>query len=119
MSLFAVMVLAGCSTIHTYVEDFPQDLPIEYKVMEPGEVAAHCWQYLTTIQKLLLAIPLACAEIDLDAHRCTIIHYRDVAEWVMEHEEQHCRGGDHDGLLQAHFDEWLAERRQRVAVDDI
>lgn len=110
LALIVALVLAGCSSIDKKVEGFPQDLKIEYKVVTPGEVFSHCWQYLTTLQKVLLSIPLACAEIDLDTRTCTIIHHENTGEWVMEHEVGHCRGGDHDGILQAYFDEWKAKK---------
>ena len=110
MKYLLILLLAGCTTIHTYVPGWPQNVAVIHRVVEPGEVMDACYKYLTTLDKLMLAFPLACAEIDLDKNTCTITRQQDASAFVIAHEEEHCKGGDHDDILQNYFNEWTAAK---------
>jgi hypothetical protein len=71
-------------------------------------VQYHCWPGLPLWQKLMVAIPLQCVEINLDDRSCVYyVMYGD----PIEHEHDHCLyGADHNGILQAYFDKWKAAK---------
>ena len=57
--------------------------------------------------KLIGSLAMACAEVNFTAGTCDIYHMENTLKSVMWHEEAHCRGEDHDGILQAYFDKHL------------
>lgn len=112
-ALGLVLLLVGCSSIHTQVAGWPQDMKVTHHIVEYREVFDTCYKYLTTLDKLLLSVPLACAEIDLDNNTCDITRTKNTFQFVIDHEEAHCKGGDHDGILQALFAEWKSSQQSR------
>lgn len=107
---YLILLLTGCTTIHTYVPDWPQNVKVNHSIVEYSQVFDTCYKYLTTFDKLMLAFPLACAEIDLDKNTCTITRTEDAFKFVVEHEEEHCKGGDHDGILQEYYNNWKGNK---------
>lgn len=109
-TILLALLLSGCSTIHTYVDGWPQDMKVTHRYVSFGDVMDTCYKYLTTLDKLMLGVPLACAEIDLGKNTCDITMMETPGEYILEHEEAHCKGGDHDGILQGLFDNWKTSR---------
>jgi hypothetical protein len=107
--VFAVTVLVsavviGCTTIDAQVEGFPQDLEVRvHKNVGLFAVTKKCWEHLPTWRKLLGSVCTQVAWIDLNSRTCDI--YTTAGD-ATEHEVAHCRGGDHDGQLQAFFDQY-------------
>lgn len=99
-TLFAIIaLLPACTTIHEYVEDWPK-LDTQVHVVPAGEIFARCYQYAPVWQKLLGGVPLACAEIFFSKGECHVWVAENTTPETLEHEVEHCRGGDHDSLLQ-------------------
>ena len=101
LSVIAVCAIVGCTTITQQVEGFPQDLEITVHEDAPySTIFAKCYPSIPLWQKLIGSVPIRCAWIDLHARTCTIYGK------ASKHELAHCKGGDHDGLLQAYFDQY-------------
>lgn len=101
----ACLLVVGCTTIDRQIDGWPQ-LTIRKHEMTFFGVQGKCWRHMPTAYKLLGGVALACAEVNLDAGTCDIYHLRNPSKVDMEHEESHCNGGDHDGILQKYFDGW-------------
>ena len=103
-------VLFACLPITSKVEGWPQDLTIRvHKNVGFVEVQEKCYPSIPLPCKLMGGFALQCAVIDLDRKTCDI--YTILGE-ASEHELSHCRGDDHDGMLQAYFDRWKCAHGQ-------
>lgn len=99
LALAAIAIaLQGCATVyeHNAAKDWPK-LTIRDNVVSGVEVIRHCYQYVPTWAKVLGTIPMACAEINFHTRTCDIWRARDASEDIIEHEQIHCRGGEHPG----------------------
>ncbi len=103
-ALTLAAMLFSCLPITTKVEGWPQDLTIRvHKNVGFVEVQEKCYPSIPLPCKLMGGFAFQCAVIDLDQKTCDIYTIWGEAS---EHELSHCRGGDHDGILQAYFDRW-------------
>lgn len=78
----------------------PQDWPklqVLIREVSDGEVLTRCFKYVSPLGKVLLSVPMACAEVSFLTKTCVIYITKDAAPEVLEHEMDHCRGGDHPG----------------------
>ena len=106
--------LFSCLPITTKVEGWPQDLTIRvHKNVGFNEVQEKCYASIPIACKLMGGIAIQCAVIDLDRKTCDIYTIWGEAS---EHELAHCRGGDHDGLLQDYFNRWKCAHFQPAAL---
>ena len=101
-----LLMMGGCTTIDRQIAGWPQNIRITRHEMTFFEVQGKCWQHMPMAFRLMGGVALACAEVNLDAGTCDIYHMRNPSKADMEHEESHCNGGDHDGILQEYFDRW-------------
>lgn len=99
------MFLSSCTTIHTYVPNFPVLKVTEHEV-PVSTMLAKCYPGVPTWLKLLGAFPLGCASIDFNQGTCDIYVSSISPQSVLEHERAHCRGGDHFGELQRMLDRY-------------
>ena len=92
-ALLVPLFLAACATIdHQRVEGWPQLEVVEHRV-PAEEMMQRCRKYAG-----FGAIPLACAEFNLEARRCDIWLSKGFApQTIVEHERLHCAGYDHVG----------------------
>lgn len=82
----------------------PADWPTLAVSRHYGKVSEHCAQ---------LGIgTLACAVVDFDNNTCDIYWPSSPPEWMIRHEEAHCKGYDHygDSIMR---DAW-AQHRQKL-----
>lgn len=89
-----LMLLGGCASIdeHERVAGWPE-LEIHEHRVEGREMLERCRKYVG-----FGAVPLACAEFNLQARRCDIWLNRAFApKTIVEHERMHCHGYDHVG----------------------
>jgi hypothetical protein len=115
LAAFALVtaLLYSCLPITTRVEGWPQDLSIRvHKNVGFVEVQEKCYPSVPLHCKLMGGFAFQCAVIDLDQKTCDIYTIWGEAS---EHELSHCRGGDHDGLLQAYFDRWKCAHGKQPA----
>lgn len=94
-----VVALSGCATLideHTAPRDWPT-LTVKDNVVSGFEVIGRCYKYQQTYMKLLGSIPFACAEINFAELTCNIYRAYDASPEILEHEQIHCRGGQHPG----------------------
>lgn len=112
--LFSAILLGGCSSleydpnkpyvagIHKYIDDFPELIVIK-NVVNQDEIEKICItkQNLSYSQEIV-----ACASISFEKKTCTIYLPKRYRQWMLDHEQAHCRGGDHDGVLEESFDRW-------------
>lgn len=113
--LIALALLSACTTIDRQVAAFPQDLKVTvhenagFIATQRGCLADLPWYWYPA-----LPIAVQCGTIDLSKHRCDIFTIRGAAT---KHELDHCKGGDHDGLLQDYFDRWMIEIDREIAAN--
>ena len=106
--LLSVFLLSGCTTMlpEKPVEGWPKD--IEIRLHEGAglyTVQSECWGSLPWYWKAAGSFAWQCATVNLPMRTCDIYTVMGKAS---EHEYGHCRGMDHDGLLQDYFDRWAA-----------
>lgn len=108
-TLIALLVstLTGCTSIHTYVDGWPE-LKTVVHVVPDGQVYPSCSSLLSWWQKAIITLPLACSKISLDKGTCDIYVGETSTESTLQHELEHCKGGDHGDILQKGFDKWRA-----------
>lgn len=105
-ALLAALMLQGCATVNTdQVKDWPK-LEIRHHTLSFFEIQGKCWKHMPFYYKILGSFAFGCAEVDLDKKTCDIYLMKDALPEHREHEEEHCRGEDHDGMLQSYFDGW-------------
>ena len=105
----AILLLSACSTINqdAYVVGWPE-MQITRHESYLGEINYQCWGYLPLWQKLMGAVSFGCTVYDLDKKTCDIYTAPGSSQNIIDHEEAHCKGGDHNGGdLQEVFDHWL------------
>jgi uncharacterized protein YceK len=106
----AALLLSGCSSIHTYVQDWPE-LKTRIHTIPDGDIYATCSKDLSWVTKyVLVALPLACAHINLPRKTCDIYVTETTTGPSLDHELAHCKGGDHGGISQAFFDRWKSKQ---------
>lgn len=105
--LLVCLLSVSCSTIDKQVEGWPTEMHIVKHELSFLDIQAKCWGYLPLGYKVLGGVAMACAEVNLDTRTCDIYHMQNPSRYNMEHEINHCNGGDHDGILQRYFDSWM------------
>jgi len=113
--ILTLTALNGCAPITTQVAGWPQDLMIRAHY-DVGfiKVQEKCYPSIPLPYKLMGGIALECAVIDLAHKSCDIY---TIAGEASEHELSHCRGGDHDGLLQDYFNRWKRAHEKQIAPE--
>lgn len=86
------------------IEGWPE-LKVSRHKVGLGEIQELCGKHLTAMQFLISPIQVACAVVYFAKKLCDIYYIADV---FLPHEEDHCRGKDHNGVLQEAFDRWKA-----------
>lgn len=101
---FVAALLGGCSSIETRIEDFPE-LAVSYHEVSHEEIVRRCHAGMPPWMKALGGIPMACAEINFRTKTCSI-YWTAAFAGEKKHEEEHCRGGDHDGMLKKKWENY-------------
>jgi hypothetical protein len=92
-------LLAGCAMFVTHENAAPDwpTLEVRHHKVSGFEVIWRCYNYQSWAMRLSGGIPMACAEINFAARTCDIYAAHDADAGIIEHEETHCRGGQHPG----------------------
>jgi hypothetical protein len=102
-----IALLSGCMPIHHQVRGWPQDLRVTVHTIPEEQIAGRCFVAPENpLDVLLLQLPIACAWMDLNRHTCDVYVTPTTPRSTLEHELEHCRGGDHGGRLQRYYDAW-------------
>jgi hypothetical protein len=109
MAVLLAAALAGCTTMTSKVENFPE-LRTTVRTVPDGNAAEICGTRMLGPVFGPLALVISCATIDLDKGTCEVILPEHAADGTLEHELDHCRGEWHGPGLQAYYDDW--KRRQ-------
>ena len=109
---FFVLILSGCSTLDKKVDGWPQDMKITvHKDAGFWGVQVKCWPDLPWYYKVAGSVAIQCTQVSLPFNTCDIYTWGQDAS---QHEIDHCKGYDHDGIYQKYFDKWV-----RVIEDEI
>jgi hypothetical protein len=113
--LLIAALIGGCTTIDRQVVGWPQDMKITTHE-DAGFVAVQreCFRDMPWYWRAAGGVTLQCATIDLRKHTCDLY---TISGPVSEHEYQHCKGGDHDGIAQRNFDRWMTGLDEVIAKD--
>lgn len=108
--LATVALLNGCTVIDKSTAppaDWPR-LQVTETLVGTLDMIVRCYKHLPLGMMLLGGIPLACAEIDLNAGTCTIWYASITPTQSLDHEREHCDGHDHVGesTLRDFFARW-------------
>jgi len=112
LSLALCCALIGCTTIDKQVVSWPQNLKTtEHTNSGYWKVQTECFKDMPPVWKALsLGLgTIQCTTVNLPKYTCDI--YTIIGD-ASEHEKQHCKGGDHNGIFQEYFDRWM------FAIDD-
>jgi hypothetical protein len=104
-------LLTGCTAMpHVQVQGWPQDMKTTVHQSDLGEINSLCYSSLPLPIKLLGGFAMACTWVDLEKNTCDVylLSENDPNE---EHELMHCRGLDHDGILQAMYNNWKGGKK--------
>lgn len=118
ISLFFIITLGGCSTvklpdissnksvegIESYVKGWPQ-LTEDVKYLNYSELHQKCGPHKPKGKEQ--AKIFGCSEINLINKTCTIFLPANYEQWALDHEKEHCKGGDHDNILQDYYNKWI------------
>lgn len=104
LALSACTMMPDRQVIGPAGEPFPVLRVIPHRV-SMGEAISECWRDTPVIHKLLLNVRTGCARIRFDLSTCEYWAATDNDE---RHEQEHCAGQDHGGVLQAAYERWLA-----------
>lgn len=96
--------------IETYVKDWPK-LKEEIKIVSYSDLYQKCAPHKPKGKEK--GKIYGCSEIDLMKKTCTIFLTEKHEKWALEHEQQHCKGGDHDNLLKNYHEKWLNHTNQK------
>ncbi|ANI99648.1 hypothetical protein A8O14_05870 [Polynucleobacter wuianus] len=116
LAYIPLLLLQSCTSIGSHVQGWPQ---LQVSVHETSilEVNAQCWKYLPLANKNLGSISFGCSIYNLNRQTCDIYIPKGAPQSILEHEMEHCSGGDHlDHSLEEAFNEWLDMRGQVGAV---
>ncbi len=125
LPLICLVTLSACSTvqlpdisnntkkvegIESYVKNWPTLIEsIEY--LNYSDLHQKCGQQKPKGKEN--AKIYGCSEINLAKKTCTIFLPTNYESWALEHEREHCKGGDHEGLLQDYYDKWIIYINQK------
>lgn len=79
--------------------------------VSPGQIYERCIVGVPLWQRFLLALPMACAEPDLNRGVCNVWVTETTDKWVLDHELAHCQGYDHNSGMRAYFNMWKQKGR--------
>ncbi len=125
LSLVCLITLSACSSIQlpdisnnskkiegieSYVQNWPT-LTESIEYLNYSDLYQKCGQYKQNSKEK--AKIYGCSEINLAKKTCTIFLPTNYESWALEHEKEHCKGGDHEGLLQDYYDKWTIYMNQK------
>jgi hypothetical protein len=90
--------------IESYVKDWPE-LTETIQYLSYSEIHQKCGGHKPKGKES--AKVFGCSEIDLMKKTCTIFLPTNYESWALAHEKEHCKGGDHDNILQDYHSKWL------------
>ena len=102
------MLLAGCQTMQPRIANMPK-LDITVNEVNFFELQRQCYTYLPLWAKLLGGLSFGCAIIDFNKNTCTVYVMPNHTS-ALEHELEHCAGGDHNNQLQKNYDNYLKSK---------
>jgi hypothetical protein len=105
-----VFLLAGCQAMEPRVPNFPK-LDVTVNEINIFKLQYYCYGYVPLGYKLLGAISTGCAEINFSKNSCTVYVPTWAPDYILEHELEHCAGGDHNGRLQQMYDNYLRNNK--------
>ncbi len=94
--------------IDSYIENFPM-LREEIVILEHQEMLSKCEPNKPKGKRH--AQVFACSGIDLDKKTCKIYLPKNYEQWALEHEKEHCKGGDHDNILNEYHQKWINKNK--------
>ena len=98
--------------ITTYVENWPKlDQRLHYVTFL--EINDRCWADMPWYWKVMGGIALACTHVDFEAGTCDVYVTSGSPPFIVDHEIEHCHGGDHDGTLRDALGRWKERRLAR------
>jgi hypothetical protein len=111
-ALLLAFSFAACAPIHNHVQGWPQDMKISVHVIPESEIFKRCFVSPQTFaDALFMQLPIACAWTNLDKNTCDVYVSPTTTKDTLEHELEHCRGGDHGGKLKCYYDTWIAKKK--------
>ncbi len=123
LSLLCLLAIAGCSTvklpdissnsvegIESYVKDWPL-LTEKIEHLSYSELHQKCGSQKPKGAEQ--AKIFGCSEINLVNKTCTIFLPNNYESWALAHEKEHCKGGDHDNIIQDYYNKWIIYNNQK------
>lgn len=103
----AASLLGACSTMPDVQVAGLEHLKVTEHEASQLQTTATCTRLMgMPVALMLLALPIACANIDLDRWACDL-YYSNATGWLsLHHEREHCAGKWHDDGLQNYRDAW-------------
>lgn len=111
-ALLLALTLTGCVGISSQVPNWPE-MTVKVHVIPEGEIHTRCAVLIPPWAKLLGAVTLACAYFNFDENICEVYVSPTTTIRTYQHELEHCRGGDHNGILRSAYERWKAYRKTR------
>ena len=108
ISILCIPLLVGCQTMQPRIENMPK---LDITVNEVGffELQRQCYTYIPLWLKLLGAVSFGCAIIDFNKNSCTVYVMPNHTS-ALEHELEHCAGGDHNNQLREYYNNYLKSK---------
>ncbi len=119
LAIICILTLNACSTVNlpsisqsssniegieSYVKDWP-NLVENIQYLSYSELNKKCGPHNPKGKEQ--AKIFGCSEINLAKKTCTIFLPNNYESWALAHEKEHCKGGDHDNILQDYYHKWL------------
>jgi len=108
LCILSLPLLVACQTMQPRIENMPK---LDITVNEVGffELQRQCYTYVPLWMKLLGSVSFGCAIIDFNKNTCTV-YVMPNHPAALEHELEHCAGGDHDDQLRKAYDNYLKSK---------
>jgi hypothetical protein len=103
-----VLLLVACYPMQPRIANMPK---LDITVNEVGffELQSQCYKYIPLWFKLLGAVSFGCAIYNFNQNTCTIYVLPNHTS-ALEHELEHCAGGDHYGQMQRDYNNYLKSK---------
>lgn len=106
--IIMVLLLVACYPMQPRIANMPK-MDITVKEVDFLELQSQCYTYIPLWLKLLGALSFGCAIYNFNQNTCTIYVLPD-SDTALEHELEHCAGGDHNGQLQRDYNNYLKSK---------